>query len=262
MKSGPPKSPSQLQRLLEEVYENSARADPRNSEKLASSVLENLPSLLDSLLRPTFEPHAFASTSRELGIREALVTEEQRLYDLLTPSRPNSVFRLALAASRARGGEHRLDFGYLPPHTAYLLQAAEGEAYRRQFMSLLRVKQQPHGRSGLLVLSAFEFLALRFFAYLYTAPADGCSLRSAVLGRAGFRSAGHLLLNEWLAYFRNAPETDPGLQDTVRLVYSLSEEFLLMPAALLAPTALLPRPVKAGLLACLSPALVLVALPH
>lgn len=276
MKGPLPRSHAQQQRLLDDVYENLARADPRNIDKIAITVLENLPSLLDSLLKANYESQISFSSSKKLsssylpdtyGSKDPQVSEEQRIYDLMTPSRTHSIFHFALGASRTRVPEPRLDYIYLPPHISFTLQVPEGETLRRQIFSLLRSKVQPSSKSNQLCVTHFEYLIFRFLSFLYVLqPNDACILKSSMLGRTGFRNVGHLLLNEYMVYFRHTGElAGPdalAAQSGTRLMYTLAEEYLLMPAVYLDPAVALPRTVKAGLLSCISPNLLAVRLPH
>jgi hypothetical protein len=278
MKGPFPKSPAQLQRLLEDFYEKLVRADPRSMDKITIGVLESLPALLDSLLKNNSDTQIYYSANkRDYGglnrdvydYRDSIVSEEQMTYDLLTPTRPNSIFNITLRTSSRVLSDYNLDYVYLPPHTPYLLQAPMGDKYRKQFFSLLRQQIKPNSVLGqpIITVTAFEYLILRFLRHLYNLPqTDYCSLKSNLTQASGYKSVGHLLFNEYLEWFRNTDQLGGADHQTAqagsRLLYSLAEEYLLSPAVLLGPTITLPRTVIAGLLTCITPSLLLVASPH
>lgn len=228
----------QLERLLTDLYETIGRADPRTTGKIASSVLETLPSAMDAVcLRHT---DSLASQKTETPYLSASftkfgspVTEFEKVYGLMSPSKPNSLFTFALGASKTRTNEFKLEMNFLPSHSCYLLQATEGQNYRAQFLTLFQYRLQPLLRQGYLVVTAFEYLAIRFLHQLSTVRNKlQPSFRSELTGQTGYRNVYHALFNEYLTWFRERSESSSTvdchtMHHNHRFMLCMAEEFLI-----------------------------------
>lgn len=228
----------QLDRLLTDLYETIGRADPRTADKIATSVLETLPAAMDAVCLKT--GYSYTSPRAENSYLPGSFTnfgspvaDHEKVYSIMSPSKPYSLFSFALGAAKTRSNEFKLDTNYLPPHTSYLLHAAEGQHYRTNFLKLFHHRLQPAIRQGTVTVTAFEYLAVRFLHQLASARPQGHSyFRSELTGQSGYRNVYHCLFNEYLAWFRERSESSSGvdshtLQHNHRFVLCMAEEFLI-----------------------------------